>query len=306
MALAGTAFADFKGHHTPGGWGMFSGTQTPAPGSAIISGIYTRYHSDKLVDRYGDDLNLSGKHRDLTSDSYSLFAWWVSDYKILGANWGMLGSVFGTDNSLEYAGLDFDASLGMGDLYWQPLNLGWHLKQADFILSYGIYFPTGRYDANADDNTGMGMWTHEFCAGSTLYLNKAKNWSVSAAGYYEINTEKDDTDTTVGDILTIEGGLGRSWYEGAFSAGLAYYAQWKMTDDKVGGLQEVDDRLPNELSLNRSRLFGLGPELNFPILIKKKPICFVTVRYQWELEARSTLEGQNLNVFLNFPWGMGE
>jgi hypothetical protein len=24
-----------------------------------------------------------------------------------------------------------------------------------------VHFPTGRYDADASDNTGMGMWTHE-------------------------------------------------------------------------------------------------------------------------------------------------
>ena len=50
--------------------------------------------------------------------------------------------------------------------------------------------------------------------------------------------------------ITIEGGLGRSWYEGALSAGVAYYAQWKLTEDTLGDLDELDSRLPSTLTLN--------------------------------------------------------
>ncbi len=120
-------------------------------------------------------------------------------------------------------------------------------------------------------------------------------------GYFEINSEKRGTDSRVGNILTIEGGLGRSWYEGALSAGIAYYAQWKLTSDKIRGLEEIDPELPHELKLEKSRLFGVGPEINFPIMIKDKLLCIVTARYQWEFDARSTLEGENFNLFFNFP-----
>ncbi len=121
-------------------------------------------------------------------------------------------------------------------------------------------------------------------------------------GYFEIHSEKDDSDIQVGNILTVEGGLGRSWYEGALSVGIAYYAQWKLTGDSIGGLSKIDPRLPSSLTLNRSRLYGLGPEVNIPIIIKGKLISIVTARYQWEFDARSTLEGETFNLFLNFPF----
>ena len=44
--------------------------------------------------------------------------------------------------------------------------------RADFIAGYGFYAPTGRYEAGADDNIGLGMWSHEIQGGTTLYVNR--------------------------------------------------------------------------------------------------------------------------------------
>ena len=296
-----SVYADFKGHHSPGGWGLQSGSQTP-PGSVTITPFYSRYHSDTLVDKNGDEFNLSGKSRDLTVNALGLFGWWVSNYSILGANWGMMAVIPAADNSLEFADFEFKQNFSLGDIYLQPINLGWHLKQADFMASYGLYFPTGRYEFGADDNSGLGMWTHEFGAGTTLFFDSERKWHLSAMGFFELHTKKQDTDIQVGNILTLEGGLGRSWYEGALSVGIAYYAQWKLTEDTIGGLDELDPSLPSTLTLNRSQLYALGPEINIPIIRKDKLISLIVARYQWEFEARATLEGQAFNLFVNFPF----
>lgn len=174
--LTTPVYADFKGHHTPGGWGLQSGTQVPPPGGFLLTPLYSRYHSDKLVDSDGNDLNLTGHSKDITVNALGTFGWWVSKYKILGANWGMLATIYATDNSLEFADFEFSTSFGLGDIYLQPINLGWHLKQADFMVTYGIYFPTGKYSFGADDNTGLGMWTHEFGAGTTIFFDPEKKW----------------------------------------------------------------------------------------------------------------------------------
>jgi hypothetical protein len=303
ISLTTVAYADFKGHHAPGGWGMQSGTQAPPPNGFLFSPFYSRYYSDKLVDNSGNEINITGQKRSIAVNALGVFAWWVSNYKILGANWGMLGSIPVMDNSLAYADFDFEKKYDLADIYLQPLNLGWHLSQADFMVTYGIYIPTGKYNFRADDNTGLGMWTHEFGAGTTIFFDPEKKWHFSAMGYLEINTEKQGTDIQVGNILTIEGGFGRSWLEGALSAGIAYYAQWKLNGDTIGPstLNSVSPRLPPSLTLNKSRLFAVGPEINLPIIYDNKLISIITIRYQWEFEARSTLEGQNLNVFINFP-----
>ncbi len=227
--------------------------------------------------------------------------WWVGDHKLLGANWGAQATMFFQDNSVEIADFHASQDFAMGDIFIQPLNLGWHQPRSDFMVTAGVYLPTGKYHPGGDDNSGLGMWTLELGAGSTLYFDEEKQWHASAMGYFEINSEKRGTDSRVGNILTIEGGLGRSWYEGALSAGIAYYAQWKLTSDKIRGLEEIDPELPHELKLEKSRLFGVGPEINFPIMIKDKLLCIVTARYQWEFDARSTLEGENFNLFFNFP-----
>ncbi len=233
VSLTTPVCADYKGHHAPGGWGLQSGTQAPPPEGFMLSPIYSRYHSDKLVDSDGDEFNLTGQSRDITVNVLGVFGWWVSKYKFLGANWGMLATVYAADNSLEFADFEFSKNFDLGDIYLQPINLGWHLKQADFMVTYGIYLPTGKYSSGGDDNTGLGMWTHEFGAGTTIFFDPEKKWHFSAMGYFEIHSEKDDSDIQVGNILTIEGGLGRSWYEGALSVGIAYYAQWKLTEDTI-------------------------------------------------------------------------
>jgi len=302
LSLPFTAHADYKGHHATGGWGLQSGTQSPAPGGFLFSPNYSRYYSDKLVNQDGNEINLSGKNRELTVNSVGLFGWWVTNYQILGANWGMAATVFASDNSIEYADVDFEKNFGLADIFIQPVNLGWHLAQADFMVTYGLYLPTGNYSNGADDNTGMGMWTHEFGAGTTLYFDREKKWHISAMAYFEIHSKKEDSDIQVGNILTVEGGIGRSWYDGALTAGLAYYGQWKLSSDSIGDLDKIDPRFPSSIDLNKSRLFGLGPEINVPIFIDKKLFCVITGRYQWEFGARSTLEGQNLNLYINFMW----
>ncbi len=304
ICLSLPAFADFKGHHAAGGWGLQSGSQAPMPGDYIISPLYSRYYSDTARDQYGNELDLTGTHNDIGVNVIGLFGWWVSEHKILGANWGMLGAAYVTDNRVDYNDFAARSDYSFGDIYFQPANLGWHLKQADFMLSYGMYIPTGKYGLGADDNSGLGMWTHEFGAGSTLYFDAERKWHISALGTFEFHTEKEDTNIQVGNVFTVEGGLGRSWYEGALSAGVAYYAQWKLNKDKLDDLDELDARLPSSISLKKSQLFGLGPEVNIPILAKQKLICVVTARYQWEFDAKSTLEGQTFNLLVNFPFGL--
>ena len=44
IGLTTPVCADFNGHHTPGGWGLQSGTQAPPPGGFILTPLYSRYH----------------------------------------------------------------------------------------------------------------------------------------------------------------------------------------------------------------------------------------------------------------------
>ena len=51
---------------------------------------------------------------------------------------------------------------GLGDLFVAPLGLGWGFDHFDATFFYGFTAPTGRYEDGADDNIGLGFWTHQF------------------------------------------------------------------------------------------------------------------------------------------------
>lgn len=259
------------------------------------------------MNKNGEEVtNITGAQRDLSINGTALFTWWVSKYKILGANYGIMSSLSYLGNSIEFATKEFNTKFGVGDFYLQPINLGWHFKQLDVVASYGIYFPTGRYDVDANDNTGMGMWTHELGAGATLYFDENQNWHLSSLANFEMHSKKKDTEITVGNILTLQGGFGRSFYEGALQVGVSYYMQWKLSADKIGLNTDIEV-LPDEIILkNKHSVYALGPDVTVPIVIKGKLITLVSARYQWEFGAKSNLQGNMFNLFLQFPFFAGD
>lgn len=103
----------------------------------------------------------------------------------------------------------------------------------------------------------------------------------------------------MGDILTLEGGLGKSFMQGAASAGIAYYGQWKISDDDFG--VELPT-LPNR-RLGKNRVYGVGPELTLPLATKRTLFGFLNLRYFWETGAKSALQGNTLVMTLSFPVG---
>ncbi len=235
----------------------------------------------------------------LDANAYAIAITWVAEKTLLGGNYGFGIFPAFTDNKFEVPILTLQEKVdtGLTDVYIQPITLGWHKKRADYIAGLGIYAPTGRYAPDADDNLGMGMWSFELFGGTTLYFDDAKSWHFATTAFYETHTDKEDTDLRVGDILTLEGGLGKSWMQGALTAGIAYFAQWKVTDDQAGELQPIFD----ELQLGRHRGYGIGPEVTIPIATKKKLIGFINARFLWENGIRSQLEGTVFTLAASFP-----
>jgi hypothetical protein len=189
-----------------------------------------------------------------------------------------------------------------------PLQLGWHKARADVVTAFALFAPTGRYEAGGSDNTGKGMWSYEFSAGTTLYFDTKKSLSFSTTGFWEIHTTKEDTadvrvgnvtltGVKVGQLLTLEGGFGKSFLEGAASVGLAYYAQFKLTHDEFG----IPVNLPGGPVIGKHRVWAFGPDVTIPLATKTKLISLVNVRYLWETGARVKTEGQSLVITATFP-----
>jgi hypothetical protein len=289
------SLAQLSGHNTRGDLGMMSGTQAPVGMYGV--GMWYDYSADTLRDRNADSLpaTTGGGSVDVRAVVAGLL--WTTETQLLGGNYGFAVYPALTNNAAELPALqsDTETSTGLADIYIQPLILGWTTERADFTAGLGIYAPTGRYDAEADNNRGLGMWSYEAFAGTTVYFDEARSWHFAASAFFETHGEKEDSDVRVGDIVTIEGGIGKSFMDGAANAGLAYYAQWKVSRDDFGATPS------SGAIVAKHEVYGLGPELTLPLASKSKLYGFANLRYLWETGAKSTLEGETLLLTLTFP-----
>ena len=114
-----------------------------------------------------------------------------------------------------------------------PIILGWHFKRADATAGYTIFAPTGRYTDGASDNTGLGMWGHELSVGTTVYLTESRQWHAATLATFDFQSKKEDSETKVGNVMNLEGGLGADFLKGGLTTGLNYYASFKLTDDQI-------------------------------------------------------------------------
>jgi len=292
-----SSHAQLNGHNTKGDFGLQAGTQAP-PGFYVIPLLYD-YRADTLRDRNGDSRPAIENGGSVDAQAANVGLMWVSDKKILGGNYGFAIWPGVTNNALAapVIGVDEKTSTGLADIYIQPFTLGWNTARADFIAGLGLYAPTGEWKLGGDSNRGLGMWGYEVFAGTTVYFDEARTWNFAMLAAFETHGKKDDTDIRVGNLLTLEGGLGKSFNDGMFNVGIAYYAQWKISKDDLG----LDISLPDAPLSHKHRVYGFGPEATFPIASKKTLYGFLTLRYIWETGGRSTLEGNTFVAQFSFP-----
>ena len=307
--VAAPAYAQLNGEHILGDTGVNNGTQPP-PG-LYIAGLYYRYATDTIRDADGSKVAIDpSQPGSMTLQAFAPTIVYVSKARILGANFGMMAAIPIANGGIEAPafGLNQPISAGLADSYFVPFSLGWHTPHADVNTAFGLFAPTGRYTAGASDNIGKDMWSYELSAGTTVFFDPNKTWSLATSAYWETHTQKinrnvtiggkpSQTGVTVGDLLTLEGGFGRTFLMGAASVGLAYYAQWKVTDDDFG----IPVNPPGGPLLGKHRVYGLGPDLTIPIATKSKLIALLNVRYFWETGARVKTEGDTLVITTTFP-----
>src|SRR5262245_57876070 len=218
-------FAQLNGQNIKGDAGLKSGSQAP-PGAYVAVPLYF-YTADQIKDRDGNQL----REGTLDASVYGMALNVVTTRTIAGANYGFLVALPWANNRVQGVN-DFDSNPGAGltDLFIQPINLGWHTPRADLTVAYGLYLPTGRYPAGADNNTGLGMWAHELLLGTTAYLNHTRSLHAATTATFDFQSEKEDSSTKVGNILNLEGGIGADFLGGGLTTGLTYYGTFKLTE----------------------------------------------------------------------------
>ncbi|MEW6444382.1 MAG: transporter [bacterium] len=277
-ALAATASpvqAGEIGHYVPGLPNLRDFFVPPEPGFYGILYNYF-YTTGRLNDRNGDEIDSvtigpgpgATLDVDVDVDLYALTpaVMWVSPWKIFGARYAAVifpsfaNSSIGASLATETGrGVDPETShFNVGDLFVQPVTLGWALKHWGFTFAYGFYAPTGKYDVEdvtlpaigtleveASDNIGLGFWTHQIQGAAAWYPFGHPGTAVTAALTYEIHHKKEDFDFTPGQNLTLNWGISqylplKKDQTLLLEVGPAGYSSWQVTDDSGNDARNAD------------------------------------------------------------------
>lgn len=208
---------------------------------------------------------------------------WVTDKKILGANYGMDVIVPFAYKNVWAPFIGTAGQFNLADIQVEPLLLSWHLKQFDFAAAYAIWIPSGNFDASSPakylTSPGSGYWTHMLTLGGTWYPDEKKTWAISLLNRYEINTEQDDTDITPGNMLTMEWGLSKTVAPGVDVGLIGYYQQLITKDTGTGAATAFSD------------VVGVGPEVS---AFWHKIGTLTSLRYAYEVTSNNRPQGQTI------------
>lgn len=303
LLSAGRAEAQLNGSHLLGDYGVLAGTQ-PAPG-VYTALLYYRYATDTIKNRNGEKISLSpDEPGSVALNAYAPLVVYVSRAKVLGASYGALATFPWINGSIEVPAVSLSGELATKytDMLIRPIELGWHVARADVTTGFQFYAPTGTYELGSGETNGKGMWTYEPYLGATAYFDEKKTVSLSTTGYWELHSEKKDSDVKVGQILTLQGGFGKSFLGGGVVIGAAYYAQWKLTADKLGSfVLPGGGTVEPELADAKHKVFAFGPDVTLPIASKTKLFALVNIRYLWESGASSKTQGDTFLLTTTFP-----
>jgi len=265
------------GSHYPIGAEGLKGADLPPPGFYVRD--YNYFYTADKVD------GLPAKV-DLFAYVQAVKLVYLSDWKILGANWGLdtivpfpyqnITGQLGPHGQLATAG-----QFNLGDIYVCPLLLSWHFSQFDVSAAYGVWAPSGNFDAStplrALDSPGKGYWSHMLTLGGVWYPDDNKTWAISLLSRYEISTEQDQTQITPGNMYSLEGSLSKTVMKGV-DVGLVGFYQAQTTEDSGP-----------QAATALSDVVAVGPEVS---VLWEKLGLISSLRYEYEVDANNHAQGQ--------------
>ena len=120
---------------------------------------------------------------------------------------------------------------GFADINIIPFGLSWGWKHFDATFYYSFYAPSGRYETGADDNIGLGFWTHEFQGFGYWYPDVSQATALMMGLTYETNSKVKGEELIPGDRLSLEWGLSQYLSE-RFELTVIGGHNWQIADDK--------------------------------------------------------------------------
>jgi hypothetical protein len=313
-AATNSARAGSVDHYNPG---VFNIRDYFLPAEAgVYGGVYNYYYtSDRFNDASGhqvNSVNISpGPGPGVTVninpsiDQYALIPLlaWAAPWDLCGIKYAAyIAPTFGNSSldaeisSLHDRGVNASTStFGVGDLYVQPVWLGFNPTNWDFSLAYGFYAPVGRYNVSTFDvplvgpvtttspsNLGLGFWTQQVQGAIAWYPWADKRMAVMAAGTWQINTKKRDLDITPGQHLTLNWGISEYLpltkdQKLLLEVGPAGYDDWQITDDSGSAA-----------SSSREQVHGVGGQVGLSSVPWNAALNF---HAYYEYSAVSRLQG---------------
>jgi hypothetical protein len=130
---------------------------------------------------------------------------WVSTKIVWGAHYSATATIPVAKNDLtsDVHG-KINGGSGLADSYFLPAILGWDADRVAVRAMYGFLAPTGRFNADANDNIGSGYWTHTLSSGQTFQLTKSKTVALSAFEMYELHTTQEGTSIHPGATFDLD------------------------------------------------------------------------------------------------------
>jgi hypothetical protein len=247
-----TVTAQQLGYKLLGSAGIDAGVQPP-PGLAIV-GQTLHFSASEIRDRQGTIVPIDGLSIEATGSALGVSYTTKTKrapYLTFAAGLPVASIRVSSDNPA--ASLN---GYGFSDLFVQPIKVGWRQPRFDVVTAYMVYAPTGHFEPKSA-GPGRGYWTHQLSLGGALFADSTKTHRLSALASYERNTRKRGIDIRRGDMFQIQGGAGAGVHKLA-TLGVAGFALWQVTPDKGADI-------PATLRGGRTRVFGLGPEVDVTI-----------------------------------------
>ena len=236
--------------YTPGTEGVMAAT-IPPPGFHYR--MYNTYvDADTLTDKNGDELNVGF---DLTVFAQAHRFVWITKQKLFGADYGMSAIVplISTDFNVDTLNIH-DSETGLGDIFIEPLVLGWYGERYDIGLGLGLNLPTGKFSRNEPASCGNGYVSGLLTLGGTYYLDDEKAWTASALTRTLVYGEQEETDVTPGWEFIVDWGIGKQFplTKGVLARpGICGYTYHQLGEDHGPGTAG-----------DKGRNFAIGAEVN--------------------------------------------
>lgn len=279
IAFASPVAAQDLGHRFIGTLGSRAGEQREA--GLYVADRLVYYGASTFRDRRGRPLPTGGARLEALANALGLAAAFEIEALATYVSFAAAAPLARVSLVADLPEASVDR-FGLGDVYLQPLALGWRLPHLDLTASYAVYVPTGLFRLG-EGGLSRGHVTHELAVGATLFFDSERRFRISALASYDLNHRKIGVDITRGETVQVQGGVG-ALIADLIDVGVVGAGIWQVGDDS-------GSEIPPALLGARDRALGIGGEIGVVIAPIRGRLG---VRYLWETAARSRPEGHAL------------